>query len=87
MNNKIILNRIKSSNIDAIGYDNENKELYIMYRGISLYKYYPINEELYKKLEEAESKGKFLHKFIKYNAAYKFEQINYEKLKEKFEIK
>lgn len=54
--------KVKSSNVVAVGWE-ENK-LYVQYPG-GIYSYENVSKDLYEKLLNAESKGKFLNEEIK----------------------
>ena len=55
--------QVESSNVDAIGF--ENQMLIVRFLNGSVYSYSNVDVETYRKFLEAESKGKFLCKFIK----------------------
>jgi len=54
---------VVSSNINKIGY--ENNCLFVEYKSGVRYKYKDVPEELFTKLREAESKGRFMNSEIK----------------------
>lgn len=56
----IIRVRVKSSNIYSIGYDPVNKILQVEFRKGSIYEYYDVPDDIYKKFMNAESKGNFI---------------------------
>lgn len=56
---------VKSSQIKAIGYDNETSELYVAFNNSTTYKYSNVPYEVYEKMLASESIGKFLGAFIK----------------------
>ena len=60
---------VKSSQVHSIGYDPETKTLAVRFHGKdgpgSLYEYSGIGPEKYADFMKAESKGKFLGKYIK----------------------
>ncbi len=56
---------VKSSNIDSVGYDDNNKVLEIEFHSGGVYQYSKVEQELYDKLMRASSKGQFFHRFIK----------------------
>jgi hypothetical protein len=75
---KTLLEEIKSSNLEAIGYDSDypaSGTLYIKFKGGGLYSYYPVKESTYKSFKKAKSKGKYFHKYIKENIKYKVRRI------------
>lgn len=76
----IKVKKIDSSNIKAVGFDENTKTLYIIFEGKinSLYKYTEFDKGTYERFLEAPSKGKFFFKFIKGNEGYKVEKLNFE---------
>ena len=65
------LNEVVSSNIKRVGY--ENNELLVEYLSGAKYKYKGVPEELFAKLLEAESKGRFMNANIK--GKFKYERV------------
>lgn len=61
----MILNKVDSSNIDAIGYDKETKTLFVAYKTGVVYKYFDVPAEVYQKFLDAPSKGHFMNTEIK----------------------
>jgi len=72
----IELKKVKSSNIKALGYNKELKELYVMFNNNTIYKYTPVEEHAYDSFKTTQSIGKFFYAFIKSNKLYKFEKVN-----------
>jgi len=66
------LTEVVSSNINKIGYENNN--LLVEYKSGVKYQYKEVPQELYEKLISAESKGRFMNSEIK----GKFEYIRIE---------
>ena len=65
-----------SSNVGAIGYDEDLSELYIQFRPhdggtAPVYEYYNVPENVWKRLQTAGSKGKFVWKHIRDVYAYR----------------
>lgn len=61
---------VDSSNIQQVGYDSENMQLYIRFlakgnSSSSLYVYSDVEPEVWEGLFSAESKGSYLHHYIK----------------------
>jgi len=56
---------VVSSNVAAVGYNPEEFELYISFLNGSLYEYYGVAEEVYKRMLGAPSKGKFVWRYIR----------------------
>jgi hypothetical protein len=67
--------KVKSSNIDAIGYDSKQKLLRIIFKSGSTYEYSKVPVTIWNKLKTAKSKGSFAY----YNICYKFP---YQKIEE-----
>lgn len=66
----IELQKVESSNLYAVGYDDKNKELIIQFgqpTPKSEYVYKNITKQMYNNLMKAESKGKFFHEKIRKN--------------------
>ena len=59
-----------SSNAKAVGYDKENKNLYVTFRGDSTYVYYKVPKLVYKSLIEADSFGSMLNERVKGRYSY-----------------
>ena len=66
------LKKVKSSNIDSVGYENEN--LYIQYQSGAIYKYKNVPKVIYESLMDSDSKGRFMNSEIKNK--YLFERLN-----------
>jgi len=67
----VAMEKVESSMISQVGYDKENKQLMVQFLNGGIYSYDQVEEKVYKKLIEAESKGKYFLKKIKdkYEAA------------------
>lgn len=52
---------VKSSNIDSIGYNKEEQQLFIKFNNGSLYMYNDVPEDVWEDLQNSESKGKFVY--------------------------
>jgi hypothetical protein len=66
--------KLKSSTIASASYDEETNILEIAFHSGSIYAYYDVSEEIYKKFLESASKGKFHAKHIK--NAFEFKRIS-----------
>jgi len=55
---------VKSSNIEYVAYDELKKELFVGFLNGHEYKYINVTHELYLKMLNADSKGKFFHQYI-----------------------
>lgn len=64
---------VASSNIASIGYDADVETLEIEFLSGSIYQYFNVPENMYNKIMQAGSKGKFLNTYIK--NAYPFSRV------------
>jgi hypothetical protein len=62
---EIELKPVKSSNIEAVGYDEETEELRIEFKGGGIYAYDSVPQFEYRDLLDAKSIGGHFHKKIK----------------------
>lgn len=58
---------VNSSNIEAVGYIRDKRELYVEFLDGSIYCYYDVDPEIWRMFQIVESKGSFLHFYIKIN--------------------
>lgn len=58
------MQEVESSNINAIGYDKENKVLRIEFKGSGSYEYSDFQEEVFTEFAGTNSKGSFFHRKI-----------------------
>lgn len=56
---------VASSNIASIGYDESSQTLEVEFINGSIYQYYGVPQNMYDRLMEAGSKGKFLNTYIR----------------------
>ena len=56
---------VDSSNVEAIGYDNDSQELHVQFVGGHLYVYSDVPREVFDGLMYAPSKGSFLNREVK----------------------
>lgn len=56
---------VESTNLDMVGYDNDNEELHVKFKGGAEYTYQEVPYEVYQGLLNAVSKGKYLNQSIK----------------------
>lgn len=56
---------VKSSNMLGISYDEETKDLYVLFKQKTLYKYADVPKDVYDEFIKAESVGSFFFKRIK----------------------
>lgn len=65
---------VESSNLKAIGYDPEARELYVDFLNNSSYVYLDVPQEIYDGFLNADSKGKYLHRAVKL-AGFEFNRL------------
>ena len=56
---------VDSSNIEAIGFDDEDDSLFVRFNSGQEYVYYNVPEETFEAFKDADSKGKFLNEHVK----------------------
>ena len=56
---------VKSSNVKAVGYDEENKTLQVEYKSGGIYQYPGVQPEIYADLLAAESVGRFVSQVVR----------------------
>lgn len=61
---------VVSSNIDAVGYDAEAKQLFILFKNGTSYRYDDVGYTVYDQLIKAESVGKTFNQFVKPNYSF-----------------
>jgi len=64
---------VSSSNIDSIGYNEQNQEVYVRFLNGSLYVYKGVPQHEYQNLMDASSHGSFLNRNFK--NVYPYERI------------
>lgn len=64
---------VSSSNIDSIGYDEQNQQVYVRFINNSLYVYKGVPEHEFQNLLEAPSQGSYLNRNFK--NVYPYERI------------
>lgn len=64
------LKDVQSSNIEKIGYNEEDKILYVKYKLGKIYAYANVPKDLYESLNKAESKGSYMNSNIKNKFKY-----------------
>lgn len=64
---------VSSSNIESIGYDEQNQEVYVRFLKGGLYVYKGVPEHEFQNLLEAPSHGSYLHRNFK--NVYPYERI------------
>ena len=56
---------VDSSNIEAIGYDDNMRELFVQFKGGTTYIYVDVPAEVHQELRQADSKGIYLNREIR----------------------
>lgn len=64
---------VKSSNIEAIGFDEGSETLQVEFKGGSLYQYFDVSEQVFNDFVQAGSKGRFLAQNIK--GVYRYTRV------------
>ena len=68
------LQPVESSSIEAIGYEARTSRLLVQFRASSdVYAYYPVPPHVFRELEEADSKGRYVNYKIKEH--YRYERL------------
>jgi hypothetical protein len=65
--------RVASSNILSVGYDEPSQTLEVEFSNGTIYQYYNVGRNLFEQFMEAASKGQFLNTYIR--NAYPFSRI------------
>lgn len=68
-----MLKPVTSSNIKAVGYDEENKLLYVEFLNNTLYVYKDVGKNVYHEMLDAHSVGKYLAQCVK--NVFSFERV------------
>jgi hypothetical protein len=63
--------RVRSSNLESVGYDPETKTLEVEFKGRTVYQYYGVPEAMFVGLMKARSKGTYLSEHIKDRYRYR----------------
>lgn len=67
---EIEMQKVTSSNVEEVGYDEEKQELLILFKNGSFYAYLGVPESEFQELVNSESVGKYLAAKIKPTYAY-----------------
>lgn len=73
MKDGLMLQKVESSNIAAVGYDDESEILYVEFKSGFTYKYFNVPYYVYTELMDADSCGKYLNQYVK--GTYEYEQL------------
>ena len=65
--------KVKSSNLDSIGYNESDRKLRVLFKGGRLYEYSNVPIDIFIALQKAESLGKFFQANVR--TSFKFERI------------
>jgi len=68
----IKMTEVQSSNLAAVGYDDDSETLYVRFKGNRLYAFYGVSRADYEGLLAAESKGRYFAREIRGLHAYKY---------------
>ena len=69
-----LLQPVDSSNLDAVGYDEDARILYVRFRGTGrLYAYFDVQRDVACGLRQADSKGRYFNNMIR--DVYPFERL------------
>lgn len=64
---------VASSNVESIGYDPSSETLEVKFLNGAIYQYYGVPQNMYDRLIQTASKGRFLHTYIK--NAYPYSRV------------
>ena len=64
---------VNSSNIESIGYDEENQEVYVKFLNGTVYAYKGVPQHEFENLRDAPSLGSYLHR--NYKNIYPYERV------------
>lgn len=67
----IEMRQVRSSNVEAVGYDADGRQLKVQFKGGSEYLYSDVPPEVFAALLDAQSVGSFLAREVAHNKAYK----------------
>ena len=70
----IPLNKVESSSIDLLGYDEQSKTLRVHFKEGRMYDYYHVPKSKYRSVMKAGSIGAYINKEIK--TKYKFSEVS-----------
>ena len=63
--------QVRSSNVEAVGYDANEEELYVRFSGGDTYVYLNVDQTLYEALCTAPSVGRYLNRHVKPRHQYR----------------
>lgn len=62
---------VDSSNVEAVGYDAANEDIYVQFHGGSTYVYTGADQQTFDELRYADSVGSYLNRVLKPGYAYR----------------
>lgn len=65
---------VDSTNIDQIGYDEDQREAHVLFKNGRHYVYSEVTSEVWERFKEASSKGKFINEEFK-SKGYAYRQV------------
>lgn len=65
------LKKVKSSNLDMIGYDSADNKMMVQFKNGELYEYHGVDAQTYKDMMDATSIGQYFNKMIRGRHSYK----------------
>ena len=65
---------VTSSNIESVGYDNDEQTLFVKFKSGTTYSYSEVLVEIYDEMLQADSKGKYFYANIR--NVYSFEKVD-----------
>lgn len=71
----IVKHPVDSSNLEWVAYDEAEKHLYIKFLSGGVYRYFDVERDIFEKLLNADSKGRFFWAFIR-RPGYKYEKVS-----------
>ncbi len=69
----VIWTLVESSNIVAIGYEEDEKQLHVQFNSGAEYVYDDVPAEVYQAFLDADSKGRYLNEYVK--GVYEFKKL------------
>lgn len=74
MEQKVVLTKVQSTNIEAYGYDDQTSTLYISFHGGRVYRYKDVPKLVWESIQKVTSKGSFFREWIDGN--FEYEKVN-----------
>ena len=68
------MERMQSSNLKKMGYDDDNEVLWVEFNNGRVYRYKGVPKEIHRIIRNAPSKGSAFHRYIR-SKAYQFKRI------------